>query len=66
MSQTKEYGPTDLGEKGICTFFARHRCNHFCRPHWNTPEVMTDYYKLKKGTSMALPVKKDSEPIEIF
>jgi len=32
-SRTRRYGPTDLGEKGIDTFFANHTCNHFC--HYN-------------------------------
>lgn len=37
MSLTKSYGPTDLGPRGIRTFFARHRCSEFCQSHWIKP-----------------------------
>ncbi len=29
-SRSAAYGPTDLGEKGIDSFFANHKCNKFC------------------------------------
>jgi len=36
-SRRRQYGPTDLGEKGIDSFFANHRCNEFCQSHWIKP-----------------------------
>ena len=29
-SRRRNYGPTDLGDKGIDSFFANHECNQFC------------------------------------
>jgi Alpha-kinase family len=36
-SRARHYGPTDLGEKGIDSFFASHKCNEFCQAHWARP-----------------------------
>mmetsp|Transcript_22339 Transcript_22339/g.53139 ORF Transcript_22339/g.53139 Transcript_22339/m.53139 type:complete len:309 (+) Transcript_22339:586-1512(+) len=36
-SRAREFGPTDLGEKGIESFFANHVCNDFCNEHWSRP-----------------------------
>lgn len=38
MSADKLYGPTDLGTEGMIAFFAKHRCNNFCRPNWLLPQ----------------------------
>ncbi|KAK0670963.1 kinase-like domain-containing protein [Cercophora samala] len=38
LSQTREYGVTDLGPDGISTFFSQHICNKFCRDDWLVPE----------------------------
>lgn len=54
MSTTKEYGPTDLGPKGISTFFAKHKCNKFCNRHWAAPLDKKVYFKVQKGSSMIL------------
>lgn len=35
-SRAGEYGPADLGEKGIENFLANHRCNQFCSKNWKT------------------------------
>ncbi|KAK7932020.1 MHCK/EF2 kinase [Apiospora marii] len=32
-----QFGPTDLGEKGILKFFASHRCNGLCLSDWTWP-----------------------------
>lgn len=37
-SYHREYGPTDLGWRGIESFFANHDCNEFCRSHWDRAE----------------------------
>ena len=31
MSRTNSYGVTDLGPDGISNFFARHKCNEYCK-----------------------------------
>jgi len=36
-STERQYGPTDMGEKGIDSFFANHCCNEFCQSHWMKP-----------------------------
>ena len=50
MSTTEEYGPT-----GISTFFARHKCNKFCNKQWVMPHDKKVYFKVQKGSTMALP-----------
>jgi hypothetical protein len=47
-----KFGPTDLGPEGIATFFARHQCNQFCRPHWAVPETEYVYYTTTAATTM--------------
>jgi len=36
-SRSRQYGLTDMGEKGIDSFFANHRCNEFCHSKWARP-----------------------------
>ena len=58
MSNTSgEYGPTDLGQEGISTFFGRHKCNKFCNAKWIAPANKKLYFDLEKGTSMALATR---------
>ncbi len=57
MSLTNEYGPTDLGSKGISTFFARHKCNQYCNAQWMKPADKNVYFNSIKGTSMILPTR---------
>ena len=57
MSSSKEYGPTDLGNDGISTFFARHKCNQFCKAQWIAPANKTVYFESMKCTSMMLPTR---------
>jgi hypothetical protein len=52
LSRTREYGVTDLGPKGISTFFSQHYCNDFCRPHWTQPADAREYFEPKPGTAM--------------
>ncbi len=57
MSTSKEYGPTDLGDEGISTFFFYHRCNEFCNPKWMIPRHKKRYFEKREGSSMALSTK---------
>ncbi len=43
MSSTREYGPTDLGDEGMSTFFANHTCNKYCDSKWIIP--YTTYFE---------------------
>lgn len=51
-SRRRNYGPTDLGEKGIDSFFANHDCNEFCQDHWARPRYPSQWFPLSSGTSM--------------
>lgn len=52
QSQDGRCGPTDLGHEGICSFFARHRCNSYCRDEWTRPRDRTAYFRADESTSM--------------
>ncbi len=51
-SRRRTYGPTDLGEKGIESFFHNHVCNKFCQSHWQRPRNPQQWFPLSRGTSM--------------
>ena len=63
MSTTQEYGPTDLGSKGISTFFANHKCNKFCNKSWVVPDDKKVYFKAQKGSAMLLPTRSSRGPL---
>jgi hypothetical protein len=47
------FGPTDLGEDGISTFFARHACNQYCSGKgWQRPRMQRAVFAASQGTSM--------------
>ena len=48
------YGPTDLGEKGIDSFFNNHRCNQFCSvdTKWQRPRKTRQWFPKSSSTSM--------------
>jgi hypothetical protein len=51
-SRARSFGPTDLGEKGIESFFANHQCNNFCR-NWSRPHRERSWFPTNSsGTSM--------------
>jgi len=52
MSVNENFGPTDLGRKGMATFFVHHQCNEFCRPGWKKPSEHRSYYCVTAGTTM--------------
>lgn len=54
-SRARSYGPTDLGEKGIDSFFANHVCNQFCHAdgmRWQRPRNPHNWFQSSSGTSM--------------
>jgi hypothetical protein len=51
-SRRRLYGVTDLGEKGIESFFANHRCNEFCQSGWARPRNPSQWFPRTHGTSM--------------
>lgn len=63
MSESKEYGPTDLGLEGISTFFAYHTCSEYCNKGWILPEDKNVYFKIKKGSAMVLPSRQSRAPL---
>lgn len=53
-SRRRTYGPTDLGEKGIESFFSHHRCNQFCNldGNWARPRYTRTWFASNSRTSM--------------
>jgi hypothetical protein len=53
-SRRRSYGPTDLADKGIETFFANHKCNEFCHldGHWTRPRTPQRWFAPTSQTSM--------------
>lgn len=53
-SRSRSYGPTDLGEKGIDSFFDNHVCNEFCNHdgRWQKPRYTQQWFPMSTGTSM--------------
>ena len=54
-SRSRNYGVTDLGEKGIESFFANHICNKFCNSdgaRWQRPRYTNQWFQSNSGTSM--------------
>ncbi len=52
LSRSQQLGPTDLGIDGILTFFARHKCNGYCRRDWARPASAEIHFPENVGTSM--------------
>lgn len=50
LSRNGRYGATDLGAKGISSFFYHHRCNRFCRPEWTEPRDKHPYHAMTSHT----------------
>lgn len=53
-SRRVNYGPTDLGEKGIVSFFNSHVCNQFCNVngYWARPKRTRQWFPKSSSTSM--------------
>ncbi|KAH6621457.1 putative elongation factor 2 kinase [Chaetomium sp. MPI-SDFR-AT-0129] len=52
LSRAGDYGVTDLGSKGISSFFSQHSCNDFCRPNWTKPANPLRHFRPVSGTTM--------------
>jgi curved DNA-binding protein CbpA len=53
LSQSRQYGVTDLGKNGINSFFCNHKCNEFCHANWKKPNgLLTRHFQPKRGTAM--------------
>lgn len=52
MSKSRSFGPTDLGPKGISSFFGHHKCNKYCKAKWQRPADQRLYYKASEGSAM--------------
>jgi hypothetical protein len=54
-SRKRQFGPTDMGEKGMETFFHNHECNEFCNQDgvlWQRPRSTRAWFESSSGTSM--------------
>lgn len=54
-SRRRTFGPTDMGEKGIESFFANHVCNNFCHADggkWQRPRDSVQWFPKSSQTSM--------------
>lgn len=56
-SRSGEYGPNDLGKKGIYNFFAHHECSEFCREEWGRPSRAAPAFYPVKSTTMRRATK---------
>ncbi|KAI1347626.1 kinase-like domain-containing protein [Xylaria sp. FL0043] len=63
MSERQEFGPADLGPRGIKAFFARHQCTPFCGKNWLKPGGLrsTGQEHMRQGT-MFLPRRGAAAP----
>ena len=52
LSRDRKYGVTDLGPKGISSFFSHHDCNRFCRSSWIKPANPIPHFRPLPGTTM--------------
>lgn len=52
LSVDRSYGVTDLGPRGISSFFAAHTCTDWYRRSWCTPPNPIRYYASVKCTTM--------------
>ncbi|GMH37137.1 hypothetical protein BSKO_05010 [Bryopsis sp. KO-2023] len=52
MSRGRHFGVTDLGAKGIANFFAKHKCNEYCRSYWAKPSNARSHFRAVPGTTM--------------
>eukprot|EP00971_Amphidinium_carterae_P010282 203148-Amphidinium_carterae.1 len=54
LSRKQQFGCTDLGQQGIETWFANHKCNELCRGHGlnhQVPKRRNHHYALRRGTT---------------
>jgi len=54
-SRARRYGPTDMGEKGIDSFFHHHVCNEYCHAdghRWQRPRYTNAWFNRSCATTM--------------
>lgn len=52
LSRNLEFGPTDLGPRGMSSFFGAHVCNKFCHRDWLKPKNPPQYHEPVEGSSV--------------
>lgn len=50
-SISRSYGPTDLGSRGIESFFANHHENEYCKGHWRHPGYSRMHFARTRSTT---------------
>eukprot|EP00158_Paraphelidium_tribonemae_P001865 Partr_v1_DN24888_c0_g2_i1_m29793 putative NA len=63
MSNSQQYGPSDLGKAGIASFFFFHNCTKYCKSHWRLPADRKAHFPRQKGSAMILPTRKSRAPL---
>jgi len=67
MSRERAFGPTDLGIKGMHTFFATHKCNEFCRGSWKKILQPIKYHTPRKGSTMEhVPTQRNRPKMSVM
>lgn len=61
-SRARSFGPTDLGEKGIESFFANHRCNQFCQ-NWSRPRLQRQWFP-RNSSCTSMFSSRDSHKLQ--
>lgn len=51
LSNSRRFGPTDLGREGMLAFFSNHQCNQFCDASWHRPRGPSAVVPIRQGTS---------------
>jgi len=51
-SRRRMYGITDMGVKGIESFFDNYYCNDYCRHNWQRPRHTQQWFSASSATSM--------------
>lgn len=62
-SRARSFGLTDLGEKGIESFFANHKCNQFCQSHWSRPRIQRRWFP-RNGSATSMFASSDSHKLK--
>jgi len=62
-SRARSFGPTDLGEKGIESFFANHVCNQDCESHWSKPSYSRRWFP-SNSSATSMFSSRDSHKLQ--
>lgn len=50
LSKNRDFGSTDLGPKGIESFFRRHKCTEYCERDWLKPDRKAKHFPAVRHT----------------